>query len=371
MSTTENNIPLLQEVIEDYQNGILDMTQKARKCYMSEKEKDVTTELVKMRKKGEIKAEIVPLAHWTEKDIDMALETGADRVLISVNGNPWTQKNSFGIEPDDAVKKITDTVAYAKKHGLYTIAQIYDTYRTPLDFMERMHKKVVYEGGADSIALSDTFSFTLPWTATWMVRKVKSWVPHTRIEHHGHNDFGLSTALMAAAVVGGADVVHTSINGIGERVGNACTEEVAMVLQMLLGVDAGINLEQIYPTCELVAELTKSPIPPNKAITGENVFLMGSGMIVWHHLHLQKTDRPWYHLPYPPEAIGKEGLEIILGVGCGKGIVEHKLEKLGMKATKEQMDKIANRVKAEAYMRKWTVPDVQFKEIVREVLEEN
>jgi len=337
-------------------------------AYMTEKEKEVTTELVKMHKKGEIKAKIVPLAHHLEKDVDTALETGADRVLISTNNNPWTLEHIDEIKPDDAIKRLTRVVSYAKKHGLYVTAQIYDTYRTPLDYLERTHKSVVYEGGADSVAISDTFAQVLPWTATWMVRKIKTWIPKTTIEHHGHNCFGLSTSMMLAAVAGGAEVVHTSINCLGERTGNAATEEVAMCLELLMGVDTGINLEQIYPAAELVAELTKMPIHPNKPIIGENVFLQGSGMIAWHQFRLEKAGRPWYHFPFSPQTIGKDKLEIILGVGCGRGIVEHKLAEMGITATREEMGRIADMVKEEAYIRKWSIPDVQFREIVKEVL---
>jgi isopropylmalate/homocitrate/citramalate synthase len=337
-------------------------------AYMTEKEKEVTTELVKMHKRGEIKAKIVPLAHWVEKDIDIALETGADCVLMSANGNPVTLELNDGVKPDEAVKRLTDIVKYAKNNGLYITAQIYDTYRTPLDFMERVFKSIVYEGGADSIAISDTFAMALPWTSAAMVRKIKSWVPNTRIEHHGHNDYGLSTAMMLGAVTGGAEVVHTSIMNLGERVGNAATEEVAMCLELLMGIDTGIDLSQIWPTCELVSELTKMPIHPNKAVIGENVFLQGSGMIAWHQFRWEKMGKPWYNMPFSPETIGKEKMEIILGVGCGRGIVEHELERMGITATREQMGQIADKVKEEAYIRKWSLPQVQFEEIIKEVM---
>lgn len=337
-------------------------------AYMTQKEKEVTVELVKMRKKGEIKANIVPLVHGMESDVDIALETGADTVLISVTGNPYTISEIDGVPADEAIKKMTRVISYAKKNGLFVIAQIYDTYKTPLDFMERTHKSVVYEGGADHVAISDTFAQALPWTATWLVRKVKSWIPDTPIEHHGHNDFGLSTSMMMGAVAGGAEVVHTSINNLGERVGNAATEEVAMVLNLLMGVKTGINLEEIYPTAELVAELTKMPISPNKPVIGDNVFLQGSGMVAWHQFRLEKAGRHWYNMPFAPQTIGREKMEIILGVGCGRGIVEHKLAELGITATREQMAEIATRVKEEAYILKWSLSDTQFREIIKEVL---
>jgi len=107
---------------------------------------------------------------------------------------------------------------------------------------------------------------------------------------------------------------------------------------------------------------------PNKPITGENIFLMGSGMVAWHQLNLAKTDRQWYHLPFAPEVIGKRGLEFILGVGCGRAIVADRLEKMGISATREQMGQIADKVKEEAYIRKWSIPEVQFEEIVKSVL---
>ncbi|MBA7524531.1 2-phosphonomethylmalate synthase [subsurface metagenome] len=338
-------------------------------AYMSETEKEVTKELVKMHREGELKAKVTPLVHSTEQDIDIALETGADRVLISQDGNPWTAKVLHGIDENGLVERLTKAVFYAKRNGLFVTAQIYDTYRTPLELLERLHKSVVYEGGADRLAISDTFGCALPWTVTYMVRKVKSWIPGIPIEHHGHNDYGLATPLMVAAVVGGAEVIHTSVTGVGERVGNATTEEVAMALELLLGVKTGIDLSQIYSTCELVAELTKNPIPRNKPITGENEFLTGSGMVAWRYFKVAKTDRPNARVPFAPEIVGKKGYEVILGVGCGRAIVADRLEKMGISATREQMAEIAQKVKDEANIRKWSVPDVQFEEIVKSVLE--
>ena len=177
--------------------------------------------------------------------------------------------------------------------------------------------------------------------------------------------------MMAAAVVGGAEVVHTSINNIGERVGNAATEEVAMVLELLLGVRTGINLKQIYPTCELVAELTKHPIARNKPIVGENMFLTGSGQVVWRHFKLADTEMPFADMAFAPEVIGRsgEGLEVILGIGCGKTIVANRLRQMGVYATEKQIADIVQKVKEEAYICKWSLSDTQFEEIVKGIIE--
>ena len=336
--------------------------------YFSNEEKEVTQELVKMHRRGEIKAKVTPLSHWTEKDVDLVLECGADRVIISHNVNPWSTKQAFGIDEDELIKRLTRVVAYAKKNGLFTVIQTFDTYKVPMKFLERLEKSLVYEGGADHVAISDTYGFALPWTVTHVVRKLRSWIPGIPIEHHGHNDFGLATAMMLAAVVGGVEVVHTSVNNLGERVGNAATEEVAMALELLLGVKTGIQLHRIYPVCQLVSELSKMPIARNKPITGENEFLYGSGLVIWRIWQLAKKGRPFATMPFMPEVIGKKGYEVIFGVGTGKAVVRDRLEKMGISATEEQTAEIVQRIKAEAYIRKSSVPDFEFEEIVKNVI---
>lgn len=339
-------------------------------AYMSEAEKEVTKELVQMQHRNEIKAKITPLVHVTERDVDIALETGADRVLISQSINPWINKEVFALDENDTIDKLTRVISYAKRSGLTVIAQVYDTYRAPLDFLERAVKTFVFDGGADHLAISDTRGFALPWTVAYLVRKVRSWVPTTPIEHHGHNDFGLATAMMLAAVVGGAEVVHTSVNNIGERVGNAATEEVTMALELLLHVPTGINLQHISSTCELVAELTKHPIARNKPIVGENMFMTGSGQVVWRHKKLASTDRPFADAAFASRVIGKngDGLEALLGIGCGKTIVADKLKKSNIVASEAQIAEIVSRVKEEAAITKWSLSEAQFDDIVKSVL---
>jgi len=336
-------------------------------AYMSETEKELTKELVNMQHKGELKATVTALVHWSERDVDIALETGADRVVISQTSDPWTVKMLYNLDEKEFVERMVRVISYAKRNGLFVTTELYYTYRVAMEFLEYLFKSVVYEGGADRLCIADTRGFALPWTVVHMVRKVKSWVPDTPIEHHGHNDFGLATAMMAAAVVGGAEVIHTSVNSIGERVGNAATEEVAMVLELLLGVPTGINLSQIYPTCELVAELTKHPIARNKPIVGENMFLMESGQVVWRHQKLDKIRH--VQVAFAPDLIGAKDFEVILGYGCGRAIVRDRLEKMGIPATEEQIAEIVQKVKDEASIRKWSVSDIQFEQIVKSVIE--
>jgi isopropylmalate/homocitrate/citramalate synthase len=339
-------------------------------AYMSDVERDVTAELVRMQRRGDLKTAVTPLVHLSERDVDIALAVGADRVLISQSINPWIANAVYGSSEDELVGKLSRVLRYAKNSGLFVTAQLYDTYRTPLPFLERAFKNAVHEGGADRIAISDTRGFALPWTVAYLVRKVKSWIPGTPIEHHGHNDYGLATAMMVAAVTAGAEVVHTSVNGIGERVGNAATEEVAMAIELLLGVPTGVNLAEISSICELVAEITKHPIARNKPIVGENMFISGSGQVVWRHAKLAKTDRPMADGAFAPALIGKQsdGLQAILGIGCGKTIVADRLQAMGIAASEDQTAEIVRKVKDEAFITKWSLSDAQFTDIVKSVL---
>ena len=100
----------------------------------------------------------------------------------------------------------------------------WDDFRAPLPFLERLYKSLVYEGGADRVVIADTSGNSLPWTTTYIIRKLREWLPETPIEMHAHNEFGLAAIDMIAAVVGGASFVHTCMNGLGNRAGNAATE---------------------------------------------------------------------------------------------------------------------------------------------------
>ncbi len=333
---------------------------------ISPEDTELAKELVKMPRK----AKIFFLCRWNEKEVDFALEAGADGVVIECAGNPWLNKTFFGMSEDDMLERLVRVAAYAKKNGIFTTTMPWDDFLAPMPFLERMYKSLVNDAGVDHVVIADTHGFSLPWTTVYIIGKLREWVGDTPIEMHAHNDYGLATVDMLAAVAGGASVVHTSINALGERSGNAATEEVALDLEMLLGVDTGIKLDRLYPVCRLVAELAKIPIPLNKPVTGDNQFTFESGMVVDSIERLKDTDRPFAPFICLPEMIGrKKGYNIVLGKMTGKTAVSKKLEELGLSATKEQIAEIVQAVKSEGSIRKWTIPDDIFESIARRILE--
>lgn len=332
---------------------------------ISDDDFEVTKELVKMK----LNAKIICLSRWRRDDIDKVLETGAYGVEIEGPVNPFFTKAVFDLSEDEVIENYIDVVKYAKDNGLFTVALPWDDFKTPMPYLERLYKSVVEIGGADHVGLADTFGQSLPWTTMHVVNQIKKWIPNTPIELHAHNDFNLATTIMLSGVAAGASVVHTAVNAVGERAGNAATEEVAVALEILMGVDTGINLDKIYPTCQLVEVLTKQKLARNKPIVGDNEFVYQSGMVVDMLKKLDKAGREHTFMPFRPELIGRDpGYTCILGKGVGRTLVELKMKEMGMSATKEQYAEISSRVKRESIIRKGEVPMVAFKQIIDEVL---
>jgi isopropylmalate/homocitrate/citramalate synthase len=335
---------------------------------ISSDDREVARELVKMRRNGH-KAKIVFLCRWDEREVDFAAENGADGVVVECPGSPWFGHIVWGLDENQMIEKLVKAAAHAKKNGLYTSVMPWEATRAPIEFLERLYKSVGNDAGVDQITYTDTMGFGLPWTTTYMVRKIREWVPDVTVGMHAHNDFGLATAVMLSGVAGGASTVHTSMNALGERAGNAATEEVVVGIELLLGVDTGVKLDRIYPVSRLISEIAKIPIPSNKPITGDNEFTYESGMVVDMTLRMSKTDKPFSTMPFSPEVIGRKGVNIILGKMSGGTVIKSKLEKLNLSATKEQVSEIVERVKREAIIRKWSISDDIFEKIAREVIE--
>jgi len=272
-----------------------------------------------------------------------------------------------GITEEEMYKRYVETTAHAKKNGIFTTVMPWDTARAPLPWIERLFKGIVNEGGADHVVIADTMGSSLPWAIANFVRKMREWVPGTPVEMHCHNDHGLATSIMLSAVTAGASVVHTSVNCLGERSGNAATEEVALNLELLLGVHTGVKLDKLYPVAHMIADMTKIPIARNKPVVGDNEFTYESGMVVYVVERLAASERPFQ--TYLPEVIGRKGWDVVLGKGTGAGVVANKLTQLGLTATKEQISEITQRVKREASLRKWSISDDVLEIIARDVIE--
>jgi isopropylmalate/homocitrate/citramalate synthase len=331
---------------------------------ISEEDVKATKEIVKLG----LNCKVIAFVSWRREDVDRALQCDVDGVIVDFVGNPWQAQTFWGMGPEEQIQRAVDQLNYAKSHGLFTIALPWDNYRAPLEFLEKMYRRLVNDGKADHVSISETFGFALPWTTIHLVKKVKGWIPNTPLHKHGHNDFGLATADMIAAVCGGAEALHTTMCSLGERAGNAATEEAVVALELLLGVDTGVALEKLHYTAELIQDITKFRCAPNKPIIGSNIFTTASGWIAWMQQKAEAAGRITGMLPFKPELIGAPPRRWVFGKGAGRGLVEAKLREMGITLTEEQLTTVTERIKRECVIRKGEIKERDVKKIVDDVL---
>jgi len=315
---------------------------------ISQDDIDIVKEILKM----DLKPQMRCLCRWLHKDIDIALETGTKAVLVENTANPWNNKIAYGLSEEEIIKRFIEAIRYAKRNGLHVTCMPWDTYRAPLEFLERLYKSIVYEGGADRMVLVDSSGVGLPQTTTWVMKKVRSWIPDIPLEMHCHNEAGLAGAAMLSALIGGANGVHTVLNGYGTRAGNAATEEVVFNAKVLLGMKTTVDLKQLYPSCRLVQDLSKAPVLPTKPIIGDNLYTYCTGLSIDLWKKATKAGRPHAFVPFHPHMIGYPGYSIVLGKTAGKSAVKMKLEQMEIEVNPDQLDQLTADIKKEAILRK-------------------
>ena len=318
---------------------------------VSEMDQEVVRTLVGMK----LNAKVVCLTRCVKEDVDIAGACGAKHLVIESNANPWSCKAVWGHSEEDIIRGFVETISYAKKNGYFVTCMPWDDFRADLGFLERLYKSIVFDAGADRVTLVDTSGNSLPWATMFLLKKLRQWVPGVPLEFHVHNEFGLAMAAMVAAITSGVSFVHTCMNGLGNRGGNAATEEVAMAAELLLGVPTGLRLERLKPTSELVETLTRVSITPNKAIVGDNLFTYQAGLSVFMFQKMREQGRPHGYVPFVPEMIGRKGYEFVLGKNSGKTAVRLKLKELEIEVTDDELKKITVRVKEESVVRKGSV----------------
>ncbi len=326
-------------------------------------------EAVKELSKENLRADISALSRVMKSDIDTAVDIGSTHIMLEIPGNPYAFAAIWGMDEETFINQLVEHTEYAKSRGVKVSVMPWDTYRAfyeYMDFFERLYRSLCIDAKADGVVTSDTFGMSLPQAVMYVIRKVREWCPNTPVEMHGHNDFGMATAIMLSAVMGGASYVHTAMNGIGERSGNAPTEEVVMVLEALLGVSTGIKTEMLFYVSQLIEELTKIRMPSNKAVVGDAIFTYESGLVVDILMKLKDLEplRETGLMPFSYSAIGRSGYRIILGKGAGKANIEYKARELGIDLGGVDVERLLEEVKREAVVRKWEVPDEVFRVMV-------
>ncbi len=319
---------------------------------VSEKEKDS----VKAIANEGLNATILGLTRTKIADIDAALDCDVDGIITFVGTSDIHLDHKMHITRQDAINLCETAVDYAKDHGLFVAFSAEDATRTDIDFLKRIYGKA-QECGADRVHIADTTGAITPQGIDYMVRELVEDM-NIDIAVHLHNDFGLAVINSITGVLAGAKAVSTTVNGIGERAGNASLEELIMAMKILYGKDYGFKTKYIKELSDLVSKASGLVIPYSKPVVGNNVFRHESG------IHVDAViEEPLCYEPYLPELVGQKR-QLVLGKHSGCRAVRAKLSECELDVSDEELIEIVRQVKKQREEGKY-INDKVFRQIVK------
>jgi len=287
---------------------------------------------------------VAGLCRSRETDIDAAKEALAKaakpRIHVFLATSPVHMEFKLKMTPDQVLEQAVSSVKYAKKFCSDVEFSAEDAFRSDPDFVCKVFGAAI-EAGALTVNFPDTVGYAMPEEFGERVRYIKEHTTHMEkaaLSVHCHNDLGLAVANSIAAIANGADQVECTINGIGERAGNASLEELVMGLRVrkdFFSADTGIDSSQIYAASRLVSQVTGVKVQPNKAIVGDNAFAHEAGI----HQHGVLAKRETYEI-MTPQSIGIPQNRMVLGKHSGRHAFEERLKDLGLNVDAQAFEKI-------------------------------
>jgi D-citramalate synthase len=282
----------------------------------------------------DLDATITSFARGVQRDIDLALDCDVDGVNLVVPASDRHIETKIDTTRADVIQSTVELVEYARDHGLWVEVIGEDGSRSDFDFLEELMGAAL-EAGADRVCFADTVGYAGPERVYDGVERLAALGPTST---HTHDDLGLGMTNTLASLAAGADLVHATVDGIGERAGNVALEEVAITLQHVYDIET-LELEHIYDLAQTFARTTGIQLPPNKAVIGANAFTHESGI----HTDGTLKDEQMYE-PYPPELVGRER-RLVLGKHTGRAGARAALEEHGMDVSDDDLTEIVARLK--------------------------
>jgi D-citramalate synthase len=294
-------------------------------------------ESVSLIAKQGLRAQVASAARGTRNDIDAVLKSGASTICMIIPTSDLHIECKLRKTREQILSATQECVQYAKDHGLKVELLAEDATRSDFDYLTKVFQTAV-DAGVDRVIPCDTVGILTPERTVEFFSKLKETIK-VPVGVHCHNDFGMAVANSVAALGAGAEEVHATINGLGERAGNAALEEIVITLKSLYKLDLSIKTELLYGTSQLVSRLTGVHVQPNKAIVGENAFTHESG------IHTQgMLANPLTYEPIAPELVGCTR-RISPGKHSGSHAIRKDLENMGLKPSEEQFKEIFQRIK--------------------------
>ena len=294
-------------------------------------------------------------------DIKHSLDCGVKAVAISISASDIHIDYKLKKSREWVLESIKNCVDFAKEKGLYVSVNAEDASRADLEFLIRFGK-AAKESGADRLRFCDTIGVLDPFQTFQIIKTLKEGISIT-IEMHTHNDFGMATANALAGVKAGATWVNTTVNGLGERAGNAALEEVVMAMKYIGEMNLNIKTEMFRELSEYVARASARTIPVWKAIVGKNVFAHESGI---HADGVIKN--PLTYEAFSPEEVGLER-QLVIGKHSGSHSLVAKFKEYGLKLSEKEAREILPDVRSHAVQVKRALFDKELMYIYQDYMQ--
>lgn len=295
-------------------------------------------EAIKTITKMGLNAEVYGLARAVQTDIDAAINCDLKYVHIFIATSDIHMQYKLKMNQEQVREKAVWAVDYAKKHGMQVEFSAEDATRSDRKFVREIFKAVA-AAGADRLDIPDTVGYATPQYISQLVKDVVEATIKVPVSMHCHDDFGLAVANTISGINAGASSAHVTINGLGERAGNASLEEFVMALQCLYNRRHNIKTELLYETSKFISNVMGIIVQPNKAIIGENAFGHESGI----HTH-GIINNPLTYEPISPELVGRKRW-LQAGKHAGAHGIKAMLEDFGIEPTNEQLHEIVEKQK--------------------------
>jgi isopropylmalate/homocitrate/citramalate synthase len=297
-----------------------------------------------------LSAEVWGFSRAVDADVKALVELGVESSVIE---SPISdlKLDALGVDREAMLERIVYAISFAVQEGITVAFFGVDGTRADPGYFETVYKTAV-EAGAQEAAVVDTLGIAAPEAVADLVGRTREWLD-VPIHWHGHNDFGLATAAAVAAARAGARWIHGTVNGMGERAGNANLGEVALALEALYGIRTGLKLDRL----RAVSELTGVELEPWKPLFGENLFRRESGAVA-----SQFHDPPSIE-PYSSELVGAER-SVVLGKKSGIDSIRIKCEELGLDLDEDEQRRLLAEVKRLGAEKRGLVTDEEFRSLL-------
>lgn len=298
-------------------------------------------------------------------DVKRAADCGVKGIVMEIPSSEHLIKYAYQWPMQKAIDLSIKATTAAKEMGLYTVFFTIDGSRADMDWFLNLIERVAKEGHMDAFTLVDTFGVLSPHGASYFTKRVKERI-NKPLEIHFHADFGLAVANTIMAVLAGAEVIHSTVTGIGERAGNAPMEETVLALLTLYGIDTGIKYDKLNELSKLVQELSGTEIPTNRPFIGDMAYDIESGILASWYKNVFDA-YPTEIFPVHPDFVGHRAPQILMGKKSGLDNIALWTEKLGINLNEDEVKKVLEQVKQQSHDLKRVLNEAEFKKIVEQV----